>query len=373
VTSERPHPRLGDRARRAFSGRDEPTVQIGLRAPSSSLDELAAHAALELALRIGEAMLALGVAAADVTSTVLRVAAAYGMERCQVDVTFTSLTVSWDRDEPVPLTGLRIVRARTQDYTRLQAVTGLARDVAAGAVPVDEAHRRLDAAVRAPHPYQRWVVTAALAGLAGAVGVLLGGGPLEALVAATSTAAVDQLMRRFGRWGLPQCFQQVAAAALATGVAVLVVALGAPVRTSVLVAAGIVVLLAGLGLVGAAEDAISGFPATAAARGAEVLTLTAGIVVGIAAVLDVARRLQLQLSVLGPGDAGAAVAVQVPAAAASPAASRCRRTPARGPRSSPPRPAGSPGRRSRRRRCWASRGRSPQRWPPPWWGSSARW
>jgi len=118
VTSERPHPRLGDRARRAFSGRDEPTVQIGLRAPSSSLDELAAHAALELALRIGEAMLALGVAAADVTSTVLRVAAAYGMERCQVDVTFTSLTVSWDRDEAVPLTGLRIVRGPSSRSAR---------------------------------------------------------------------------------------------------------------------------------------------------------------------------------------------------------------------------------------------------------------
>lgn len=316
MTSERPHPRLGDRARRAFAGHEEPTVQIGLRAPTSSLDELAAHAALELALRIGEAMLALGVAAADVTSTVLRVAAAYGMERCQVDVTFTSLTVSWDRDDAVPLTGLRIVRARTQDYTRLQAVTDLAREVSNGTVPVDEAHRRLDDAVRAPHPYQRWVVTVALAGLAAAVAALLGGGPLEALVAALSTAAVDQLTRQLGRWGLPQFFQQVAAAALATGVAVLVVSLGGSVRTSVLVAAGIVVLLAGLGLVGAAEDAISGFPVTAAARGAEALTLTAGIVVGIAAVLDVARRLQVPLSVLGPGDAGAAVAVQVPAAAA---------------------------------------------------------
>jgi uncharacterized membrane protein YjjP (DUF1212 family) len=316
VTSERHSPRLGARARRAIAGREEPTVQIGLRSASSSIDDLAAHAVLELALRIGEAMLALGVAAADVTTTVLRVAAAYGLERCQVDVTFTSLTVSWDRDDAVPLTGLRIVRARTQDYTRLQAVTDLAHEVSAGTVPVDEAHRRLDAAVRAPHPYQRWVVTAALAGLAAAVGFLLGGGPLVALVAAVSTAGVDQLMRLLGRWGLPQFFQQVAGAALATTAAVVVLGLGLPVRTSVLVAAGIVVLLAGLGLVGAAEDAISGFHVTAAARGAEVLTLTAGIVVGIAAVLDLARRLQLPLSVLGPGDAGAPVAVQVPAAAA---------------------------------------------------------
>ena len=316
VTSERPHPRLGDRARRAIAGREAPTVQIGLRSAHSSLDDLAAHAVLELSLRIGEAMVALGVAAADVTSTVLRVAAAYGMDRCQVDVTFTSLTVSWDRDDAVPLTGIRIVRARTQDYTRLQAVTDLAREIADGSVDVDEAHRRLDAAVSAPHPYQRWVVTLAVSGLAAAVGFLLGGGWLVALVAATSTAGVDQLMRQLGRWGLPQFFQQVAGAALATGVAVLMVVLDVPVGASFVVAAGIVVLLAGLGLVGAAEDAISGFHVTAAARGAEVLTLTAGIVVGVAAVLDLARRFQVPLPVLGPGEPSAPLLVQVPAAAA---------------------------------------------------------
>ncbi len=314
--TERPHPRLSDRARRVFAGTEAPTVQIGLRAAHSSLDDLAAHAALELALRIGEAMVALGVAAADVTATVLRVAAAYGMDRCQVDVTFTSLTVSWDRDDAVPLTGIRIVRARTQDYTRLQSVADLAREVSEGGVPVDDAHRRLDTALSAPHPYQRWVVTAALAGMAAAVGVLLGGGWLVALIAAVSTAGVDQLMRQLGRWGLPQFFQQVAGAALATGVAVLMLVLDVPVATSFVVAAGIVVLLAGLGLVGAAEDAISGFHVTAAARGAEVLTLTAGIVVGIAAVLDLARRLEVPLADVVPGRSTAALPVQVVAAAA---------------------------------------------------------
>lgn len=314
--TDRPHPRIGDRARRAFAGTEAPTVQIGLRAPHSTLDDLAAHAALELALRIGEAMVALGVAAADVTATVLRVAAAHGMDRCQVDVTFTSLTVSWDRDDAVPLTGMRIVRARTQDYTRLQAVTDLAREVCEGDVPLDDAHRRLDTALSAPHPYQRWVVTVALAGMASAVGFLLGGGWLVALIAAISTAGVDQLMRQLGQWGLPQFFQQVAGAALATGVAVVLLVLDVPVRTSFVVAAGIVVLLAGLGLVGAAEDAISGFHVTAAARGAEVLTLTAGIVVGIAAVLDLARRLEVPLSVLGPSESTAPLPVQVLAAAA---------------------------------------------------------
>ena len=127
--------------------------------------------------------------------------------------------------------------------------------------------------------------------------LLLGGGWLVALTAALTTALVEQSMRALNRRGLPLFFQQAVGAALATTSAVLLVAWEVQVSTSVVVAAGIVVLLAGLSLVGSAQDAIHGFPVTAAARAFEVLTLTAGIVVGIAGVLDVAQRAQLPLDV----------------------------------------------------------------------------
>ena len=82
-------------------------------------------------------------------------------------------------------------------------------------------------------------------------------------IAALTTALIEQSMRVLNRWGLPPFFQQAAGAAIATGVAVLLVAWDVDVRSSLVVAAGIVVLLAGLSLVGAAQDAISGFPVTA--------------------------------------------------------------------------------------------------------------
>ncbi|MGY1594962.1 threonine/serine exporter ThrE family protein [Geodermatophilus sp. SYSU D00708] len=261
------------------------------------MDDLTAHAALGLALRIGESMLAIGAAAADVTATVLRVAAAYGLDSCQVDVTFTSLVVSYDRENAVPLTAMRTVRMRGMDYTRLQGVTDLARAVGAGGLDIEEAHRRLDRVVSAPATYRRTVHALGWAGVAGSLGFLLGGGWPVALIAALTTAVVAQVMRVLDRRGLPLFFQQVAGAALATGVAVLLVAWRVEVRSSLVVAAGIVVLLAGLSLVSAAEDAISGFPVTAAARAFEVMTLTAGIVVGIAGVLDLARRARLLLDV----------------------------------------------------------------------------
>ena len=262
------------------------------------MDDLTAHAALGLALRIGESMLAIGASAADVTATVLRVAAAYGLTSCQVDVTFTSLTVSYDRENAVPLTAMRTVRMRGMDYTRLQGIMNLARAVSAGGLDIEEAHHRLDRVVSAPPTYRRTVRALGWSGVAGSFGILLGGGWLVALIAALTTASVEQSMRVLGRRGLPLFFQQVAGAALATGVAVILVAWDVGVRSSLVVAAGIVVLLAGLSLVGSAEDAISGFPVTAAARAFEVVTLTAGIVVGIAGVLDLAQRAQLPLEVV---------------------------------------------------------------------------
>jgi uncharacterized membrane protein YjjP (DUF1212 family) len=289
---------MPERAWQAIAGNSPPTAPIGLRAQRGGMDDLTAHAALGLALRIGASMLAVGASAADVTATVLRVAAGYGLAHCQVDVTFTSITVSYDREDAVPLTAMRTVRTSRTDYTRLQGITDLARAVAGGALDVEEAHRRLDAVVSAPSTYRRTVSALGWAGVAGSVGFLLGGGWLEALIAALTTALIEQVLRVLNRRSLPSFFQQAAGAALATGVAVLLLAWDVDVRTSLVVAAGIVVLLAGLSLVGAAQDAISGFPVTAAARAFEVVTLTAGIVVGIAGVLDVASRAGIPMDVV---------------------------------------------------------------------------
>ncbi|SCX44452.1 Uncharacterized membrane protein YjjP, DUF1212 family [Klenkia marina] len=279
------------------------------------MDAATARSALSLALRIGEAMMAVGASAADVTATALRVAAAYGLTSCQVDMTFTSLTIGYDPDDVPPVVLMRIVRPRGNDYTRLQGIADLAAQVTGGRLELEDAHRRLDDVLAAPHPYRRQIHALGWSGVAGCVAALLGGGWLVALVAAVTTAVVERTIRALNRRGLPVFFQQAAGAAIATGTAVALVAAGVEIRASLVVAAGIVVLLAGLSLVGAGEDAISGFPVTAAARAFEVLTLTTGIVVGIAAVLDVARRVEVPLRVIDPATVVVPLGVSTAAAA----------------------------------------------------------
>jgi uncharacterized membrane protein YjjB (DUF3815 family) len=124
------------------------------------------------------------------------------------------------------------------------------------------------------------------------------------------------------RWGLPPFFLQGIGAAIATLVAVGLYALvpHLPIELidfppSLVVASGIVVLLAGTSLVGAAEDAISGFPVTAGGRTFEVVVLTLGIVVGVGGVLDVARRAGVELMMSVAPVNSTSFAIQVAASA----------------------------------------------------------
>lgn len=125
--------------------------------------------------------------------------------------------------------------------------------------------------------------------------------------------------RALDRHRLPSFFQQVVggfiAAAWALSAYVAVSDNFIEVQPSQLVAAGIIVLLAGLTLVGAIEDAITGFPVTSAGRGVETMVMTGGVLGGITIALAAFDRLGMSPPPIDPAIAGnAAVHVAVLAA-----------------------------------------------------------
>ena len=273
---------------------------IAPRARDTQADDALAYEAIDLALRVGEATLAVGMSAASTTATVLRIAAIYGLTSCQAEVTFTSITLSVFRDDGEPVTASRLVKVRSTDYTRMAELHELISAISPEITP-SEALERLDSVLAEPHPYRRWIVTFALAGMAGAVAGLLGGGLLVALLAAVTTGAIDRLLRVLNRWALPLFFQQVAGAGLAAGVAVALYAVEPSIglgrealQPSLVVAAGLTVLLAGLAFVGSAEDAIAGFYLTASARAFEVAMLTVGILTGLVGLLSLGVGLDVE-------------------------------------------------------------------------------
>jgi len=195
------------------------------------------------------------------------------------------------------------VRYRTTDLTRLALVTRIVDRVIAGEIGVSAADDALAEAAAAPHPYPRWVATAGWAGLAAAVALLLGGAPVISLAAFVVTAFIDRVGRLLGRWGVAPFFLQVVGGFTATVSTLGLFALGdlpAGTEPSLVIAAGITVLLSGLSLMGTVQDAISGHVVTAAGRVVEIALLSAGLLAGVILGLRLAAWFGISLNAAVP-------------------------------------------------------------------------
>ncbi|WP_280498995.1 threonine/serine ThrE exporter family protein [Nocardia farcinica] len=258
--------------------------------PIDLTDDAKVAEVLDLAVRVGEVVLASGTGVMDTTTQVRFIAATYGLSRCDVDVTYDSIRIWADRGPLLPpASTMRVVRYRSLDFTRLAAVDRLTRRIRHQVVPPAEARAALDAITTAPHPYARWVATFGWSLMAAAIAALLGADLLVTGLSFLTTAAIDRTNRALNRYGLPFFFQHMAGGLIAATPAILLSSLAEPlgirVDATLIVAAGITVLLSGLQLVGSVQDAITGAPITAAARMLEVVMMTGGIVAGIALAL----------------------------------------------------------------------------------------
>ncbi|MER7079239.1 Uncharacterized membrane protein YjjP, DUF1212 family [Saccharopolyspora kobensis] len=290
---------ITQRARGVLRRRDpEATIPPGVRnvvyGPALP-DESTVHLVLDLGLRIGEVQMASGAGASDVTATIIAVVNAYGLPHCEVDVIYTSITVSCYRGTEVPpITSLRVVRNRSIDYTRLADVEDLLRKIIAQELSAAEAYAELDKITTAPHPFPRWVATVSWAGMAASLAVLLGGGGggvMLPVTAALATALIDRIGRLLNKRALPFFFQQAVGGAVATSVAVTFYALGWLDNPQLAVAASIIVLLSGMTVVGSMQDAITGYNVTAAGRMAELALMSAGLIAGVVLSLYVGVRI----------------------------------------------------------------------------------
>jgi len=267
-------------------------------------DDTQVQLVLDLAIRVGEVLLSSGEGVAETTSIMLRLADAGGLPTCEVDITFTSITMCCHRGMVAPpVTTMRLVRYRTLDLTRLNDVSRLLDRIEREELDLSRAAAELDVVTRAKHPYPRWVTTLAWAGMAASVAVLLGGGPVAAFVAFGATGVIDRIGRLLNRYGLPMFFQQMAGALLATGITAVLLyfsLLPEGTRPSLVVAAALTVLLSGLSVVGAVRDAIDGFFLTAAGRAGEITMFSAGLLGGVVLALKAALVFGVELSVAGP-------------------------------------------------------------------------
>jgi uncharacterized membrane protein YjjP (DUF1212 family) len=252
----------------------------------------------DLALRVGEVVLSSGAAAADAAVSMMAITSAAGLREADISVTFTELSISWQPSPySPPETHIRNVKFRGLNYSKLTAVDHLVREIVAGRSSIEDARKQLDQIVSAPHPYPRWAATLGWGVMAAGIGMLIGGGPLIMLAAFLSAVVIDLLNRRLNRQRIPSFYQHVLGGFVATMGALALSTVAEDPNVSQVVAAGIIVLLAGIAFVGAVQDAVTGYYITATARSFEALLLTGGIIGGVTAGLALANRFGVQLAV----------------------------------------------------------------------------
>lgn len=255
-------------------------------------DARLARSTIDLAARVGELALATGATSADATHMTLQVARSSGLN-VHINITFTCVTITEHRVEGDPITTMRVVKARTVDYERLSRLVRLVRLVdrfSRGLIDLEQARSGFDGLLDTSPNYRFWVLSLSAFVMGASMTVLLGGNWQTTLAAGFATTAADLLVGWSVRKGLPYFFVIALAAAVPTVCALTVMALRAyttlpvsAISPSLIVAAGMMSLLAGLGVVTAAREAIDGYYITAGARTFEVIVLTMAIVLGLLA------------------------------------------------------------------------------------------
>jgi uncharacterized membrane protein YjjP (DUF1212 family) len=279
--------------RRLVQGENPPT------APLSIVDRLAgspyanpmiqvggvdtsARKTLDFALHLAETMFRYGAGALEVETSIIAVTAALGLKNIEVDITNQSVAINYAPKDQPPIALLRVVRSWTNNYAGLAKVHRLVTDIVAGGVGRDEAIRRLDEAITSPKPFPRWMVTMAFGVFAAVFVGVLGGGPASSAIAFVANLGVSLLARQLGRWRVPDFFTTAACAFAVTLSAMLLWRFDLTTSPAIVVVGGILLLLPTGRLVSAVQDAITGFPVTAAGRFLSTLLTFGAIVAGIA-------------------------------------------------------------------------------------------
>ncbi|MET7650191.1 MULTISPECIES: threonine/serine exporter family protein [unclassified Streptomyces] len=254
---------------------------------------------LDLTLRIGELLLAGGEGAEDVEAAMFAVCRSYGLDRCEPNVTFTLLSISYQPSlVEDPVTASRTVRRRGTDYTRLAAVFRLVDDLSdpESHLSLEEAYRRLAEMRRNRHPYPTWVLTSASGLLAGAASILVGGDLVVFVAAALGAMLGDRLAWLCAGRGLPEFYQFLVAAMPPAAIGITLTLTDVDVKASAVITGGLFALLPGRALVAGVQDGLTGFYITAAARLLEVMYFFVGIVAGVLVMLYVGVQLGAHLN-----------------------------------------------------------------------------
>ncbi len=261
--------------------------------------------ALRLAMTTSDVLLSMGIPANSVVSKALDITEAYCDKPVHIDITYNLLMLSQIRGiEHEPLTLIRPVVTRDINNMTIQSVQQLIYEIRTAKHTLEEAEAKLDDILNHPIIYPKWLQQTANAAIAPAVVLMFSTNWRIITISFVIVLLVDRLVAGLGKRGVVPFFRQVAAGTFVTLAAAVIawfahqdISFFAGMNPTLIVVGGIIMLVAGLAVVGAVQDAIEEYYLTATARILRVILLTTGLVVGILIGLYTARKLGIGIAV----------------------------------------------------------------------------
>lgn len=266
-----------------------------------------AREVLNFTLRLAETMFHYGADAMDVDSAIVAVCAAYGLDDVEVDITNQSVIINYVSDiddvfssegvnarssgaiERFSHTVVRVVRSWSENYAALSDIYKLINSITEKGMTREQADRQLRKINNAKKLYPPLVVLLGNAVAAGALTIGIGGSWRAGVVSLMLFLCVYFLDQFLSKLQMPSFFHMAASAAFITFAAIslgdensFLTQVGLPVSAPHIVAAGLIMLVPTFKLVSSVQDAINGFPLTAAGRFVSTGMSFLGLVVGLA-------------------------------------------------------------------------------------------
>lgn len=282
-----------------------------------------AREVLNFSLRLAESMFHYGADTVDVDSAIVAVCAAYGLEDVEIDITNQSVIINYvsdidlvdDKTRAINLTGqstapaqerfshtvMRVVRSWSDNYAALDDIYKLISEITAGNLPRHRAERRLKQINSAKKLYSPLVIM--LANMVGAFCLVLalGGSLAASIVGGLVFLPIHLANSLIAHLKMPSFFSKAAGAGVVTFAAIyisddssLFSQVGFHVSAPHIVAAGLIMLLPTARLVSAVQDALNGFPLTAAGKLVSTGMSFLGLAVGLASAVAMLSLLGVQ-------------------------------------------------------------------------------
>ena len=238
------------------------------------------------ALDIGERMLLCGGEVSRVEDTISRILKSYGATRVEVFtiLSFISLTAVFDAEQVYSENRRVSIVAYSNDFTRLEQLNALSREVCQTRPPLEELEGKLAAIDLPPRQKQFRELYLLLGNVLSSVAFALffGGTPLDALGAGVCCLAVWFLNWLFRRSALQRLFHAFLISFIAGSLCYLVILLGLGQHPGQVMMAVIMVLIPGIAMTNAMREVLISDTISGILRLVESLLIASAVAFGFA-------------------------------------------------------------------------------------------